>query len=53
MIVNVKNNEVIYTFLKDNVMSFLCSKINLIKRKIINRANFVYIFRVQLCNFSI
>ena len=36
-----------------NFASFLISKINLIIGEIINRANFLYIFRLQLCNFCI
>ena len=57
MIANLENLEAVYTHticLEDrNFASFLCSKINLIKEKIINRVEFVYIFELHYCNLGI
>ena len=48
---NVQTLVTVYThtiLLEDNIASFLCSKINFILRKIINRVKFVYLFELQL-----
>ena len=53
MIVSLKIVDILYIhniYLEDKIIiSFLCSKVNLILGKIINRVKFVYLFKLNCC----
>ena len=52
MIANVESLVAVHTIhLEDKIIaSFLCSKVNLILDKIIDRVKFVYLFKLNYCN---
>ena len=54
MIANLENFVAVYMYkihLEDKIIaSFLCSKVNLILSKIIDRVKFVYLFKLNYCN---